>query len=385
MNQIAVDNNNNEKIDSSKNMSSIKNKMLNTFKKSFTYIGVRNEKYHFYSPISETALTDTEFYNSEGEPNTPFTEKQFNDDIKFTNFKRSNPSKLIYVPKNLSTLNEQNNNNDNQNSINNNNYIDINMNKNYYQNNYNNNNNNNNNNVINHSLNTNETKIKQNSISNFNNHTYITTSSISKMYKSKKLLLPRYLMKRQSTFSKNEIKTFYNYNKCSDYWKYENYFARTHHLTEKEDIIDISLDKTAIELKELNFNNNNNNLDEQNENTFLTQQTEDSTDLIVEKEIAQKIDGIVLNEVQHNIDNSTNLSHTIIDNTSFSSINLNDNIYINDNITDGFHKDSTYPALSSNIYPVSDNSKDNIISTSPTQQQSILSPIENYKFENFIC
>ncbi|ORY09794.1 hypothetical protein LY90DRAFT_708960 [Neocallimastix californiae] len=295
---------------------------MDSIKKPFSYIGIKNEKYHFYSPISETTLAYSEFDSSEGEIGTPISENQaYDDEINQVNYTKSDPSRFIYVPK-RSTINEQNTNDNNCDT---NQYIDTNLN--FDNNQY-------------YNKNNNENNEKQYPILSQNIHPYATISSISGMNKYKKLKLPWYLKKRQTSFSNTDIKTFYNYNKCSDYEKYENYFSKIHHLTKTDENSDISLDRTAIELKELHFNSFNSNDDNQdyhNTNSNLSQQQSEleETEQIVEMEIAKGIDGIALNEVKTNTDNKINVlsGSTVLDNNNSSPNDINKNNYIENNVT----------------------------------------------------
>jgi len=131
------------------------------------------------------------------------------------------------------------------------------------------------------------------------------------------MLFPWYPKKRQSSFSKTDISTFYNYNKCNNYEKYENYFARYN--SSSNDNIDIILDKNAIELKELRSCTPE-KYQEENEysNTKDESEISENSNDILEKEIAYRMKSIVLKEIPMNdtnvFSNSIDITDTIMDN-----------------------------------------------------------------------
>ncbi|KAG4098529.1 hypothetical protein H8356DRAFT_1671366 [Neocallimastix lanati (nom. inval.)] len=293
--QQNIDGTNKNKNKESKNE---KNVILNSFKKPFSYFNIYNDKHPLNSPTSETTSKYSELDNFGSESNIiPITENQIDhDEIYRMNHTKSIPSKFSFVPKNI-TINEQDS--DNNNNPSEGQYDDITVNMNYIKK-----------NSSRRSLvisNNNQKNMYPHPIFHQKTYPFIINASISKINKSKKPLLPWYLKRRrQISFSEKDIKTFYNYNKCSDYEKYENYFSNIHPLTKKNkkrENVDISLDKTAIELKELHFDNFKGNNNDQNYQQQQQSELKDTTDHIIEKEIAFKINGIVLNEVQTNTDN----------------------------------------------------------------------------------
>jgi len=102
-----------EVINKNKEYKNGKNTMLNTFKKSFPYLNIKNDKLN--SSISETTTKYSELDNSGNESYLPITENQIDpNEINRMNYTKSIPSKLIYVPKNI-TINEQDSDDTNHN------------------------------------------------------------------------------------------------------------------------------------------------------------------------------------------------------------------------------------------------------------------------------
>jgi len=397
-----------EKKENYNKKKSIKN-IMDTLKKPFSYMNIKNDKkYYLYSPISESTMAnlDVDSSGSENgyntlETNTPSYQKD--SDHPTTTYTQSDPSKLIYVPKHLAQSNTNSNNNSNATNQNNNNQDTPHLHKdnekslsnspiittaslinNVYNNNNNNNDtNNNNNNII---------------INNNNNNNVITNITFSTF---SDILFPWYLKKkRQSSFSNTDIKSFYNFNKCNNYEKYENYFSR-----DKEPVdpyIDIALDKNAIELKELHTTITDNDIINNSPSKNLTQESSEKSECtndIVEKEIAQAMNGIALKDViSSNYHHTNNVIHVLeeegdvedISNTMVPSLNMDTDQYIENNVTFEFQQDKTFPVVSpTNVYPpnsfdIKNKNYNNEMSASLQTQYPVLSSIENYSEEEFI-
>lgn len=362
--------------------------MMESFKKTFFNIK-SDRKYYLYSPISETTMANLDVDSSGSEYSPPKPNH-------LSNYSPSDPTKLINGP---TPLNQPNTNNDHDNSNAN---QDINTNQVTS-----------NGSPIENSANkplpnipttpkspqTNNDNDNDNDSTN-NKNTNIAFSTLSEMYKSK--LLPWYLKKkRQTSFSNTDIKQFYNYNKCSNYEKYENYFSRNKSTADQYN--DILLDKNAIELKELQTHANTTS----EKHTTEINSPENSSgknECIgnkVEEEIAQAMNGIILDEVNNptnpNNSPSKDMTNNVLEgdveefsNTTIlsPSSNMDTDQFIENNVTFEFQQDNTYPVVSTNVYPpttfdLKNNNNKNEISSLPPQYP-VLSSIENYSSEEFI-
>ncbi|OUM62247.1 hypothetical protein PIROE2DRAFT_62008 [Piromyces sp. E2] len=356
----------------------IKEKMMESIKKPLSYINIKSEKkYHFYSPITESAMANTEFDSSDSDnyystsplvTETQTYKTQTND---ISNYKQSDPSKLIYVPKNIShEINDENTNTTHNNENKNEDRVTTSSSS---------------SSSSSSSLSSPVPTNNQKKVLNTKRNTvyiYQNSTTLSTLNKSKKLLLPWYIKKRQNTFTKNDLSTFYNYNKCSNYDKYENYYSRNQ--PTKDHITDISLDKTAIELKELHSRNVMNMTEDNDSPQQEKSECSEKTENIVENEIANAMNGIALKDV------TINHNH-YDDNNNLGPSMMSDNI-IESNVTFEFHPEPTYPVVSdndnnsNNVYPQdSFESKNNNNHTTLPTQYPVLPSIENYTIDEFVC
>jgi len=364
-----------------------KRKMMESLRKKFSYINIKSDrKYYLYSPISETTMANLDVDSSGSEYSPPKPNH-------LSNYSPSDPTKLVNVP---TPLNQPNTNNYNNNSSNTNQT-------------------NNNTSQVTSSGSPVEksadkhlpdipttpktpqinSENEDDNTNNNNKNTTIAFSTLSEMYKSK--LLPWYLKKkRQTSFSNTDIKQFYNYNKCSNYEKYENYFSRNKSTADQYN--DILLDKNAIELKELQAHvttPSEKNTTEINPAEASSGKSE-GVDNKVEEEIAQAMNGIILDEV-NNTFSSKDMTNNVLEgdveefsnNTILSpSSNMNTDQFIENNVTFEFQQDNTYPVVSTNVYPpnahdLKNNNMNNEMANLPPQYP-VLSSIENYSADEFI-
>ncbi|ORX46450.1 hypothetical protein BCR36DRAFT_357124 [Piromyces finnis] len=373
----------------------IKEKMMASIKKSLSNINIKNEKlYNFYSPISETTIANTELENSDSEndyaitSSSPITEIPTNHHIPQYQ-QQSDPSKLVYVPK---IQDHQPNDHDHPWPFSNHDHHQSTQESNKSWT------------IASPSSTINHDTKKSVVINPYSMDQHQTSKLRSTLNKSK-AFIPWYMKKRQETYSKHELASFYNYNQCSNYEKYENYSSR--YQPKKEDIIDISLDKTAIELKEFhstttNSSKNDFKLTEDTTTMTTTQQknTEDYSESTEEKtlenEIANELNGIALKDVVIHY-TSTNQFNNVLK----ESTDLNNNFespsktsttptLIESNISFEFQPETTYPVISEkNIYP-QDTLKSNYYHNHDNNNNnnritlSSSSSIENYTIDEFI-
>ena len=353
--------------------------MMESIIKPFSYINIKNEKkYHFYSPISESTIANTEFDSSGSDndysttpPQVTITNKIQTNDVN--SYTQSDPSKLIYVPKSLSQ--EFNNTENSSTAVNNENENTVNQKKDVKFS------------SPSSTMTNQSTKKELKPKRNIN--LYQNSTTLSTLNKSKKLL-PWYMKKRQTTFTKNDLSTFYTYNKCSNYDKYENYYSRNQPV--KDNIADISLDKTAIELKELHPKIEMDVTEVYNTSQQEKSEFSENTDNTVENEIAHTMNGIALKKVTFNTNQIDDISRNNELGLGPSSSRSSDSFI--ENVTYEFQPESAYPVVSdnnnnndNNIYPNSyelKDNNDNHNTLSPTQYP-VLPTIENFTIDEFVC